>query len=85
MSGASKEELASAVLRKAIEVHQPYRKFRQSKDMGFDNKGWVIVYVSPRDQSRSEVMRDLDKRTANDFIALLEVAWIEGYRASHIE
>lgn len=72
-----------AVRRKAIEVHNPYRVFKQHRADGFTRKGFCLVYVHPFTGERENVMQDIeDAATAKDLREILETSWVRGYVAS---
>jgi hypothetical protein len=74
------EQRRDAVIRRAIEVHNPYRIFKQQRADGFDRKGYCLIHVNPFNHSRHLVMQDIeDRETARDLRELLENAWVLGY------
>lgn len=78
MTGITAEERREAVIARAVQVHQPYRAWKDLYHKG----QWLIVYTSPRDMSRRKVMDSIvDRETAKDLVSLLEREWAEGYIA----
>lgn len=80
------EQRREAVIRAAVQTHEPYRVFKQSKALGFKTKGWCVIYVAPLTGDREMVMQDMpDKATARDIKVLVERAWVEGLRTKLTE
>lgn len=76
MKPQSKADLREAAFKAAIDKHQPYKTW---KDTRVKDKTHVIVYTSPVNHSRREVMAGIvDKATAKELITLLEREWFEG-------
>ena len=81
MKGLTPEERRQAVLKKAIETHDPYKVFRDTREGA--GKSYVIVLTNPHTQHRTEVASGFRKKSkAQKLLRLLERAWAEGYISS---
>lgn len=86
MGNTTELQRREAVLRRAVETHQPYKVFKQKKSDGFKIKGYCIVYTDPPVGKREMVIQDIEnKKTAKDVAHRLSWAWAQGYTSSIVE
>jgi hypothetical protein len=86
MGKATAVQRGEAIIRRAVQVHEPYKVFKQSKALGFTSKGFCLIYVAPFTGDRQMIMQDIsDKATARDLKDLVERAWVEGLRTKLAE